>query len=154
LSLSVGTPNFTIQLFMLTETGAIKIKRGTRSEKPWDYLVRFECMYLLLFSLFVVLYYQPTAGICVSWQRRSAAVGGKVSETRIKERRRERAARSAVGVQLSPLKSGSTLRSCRSSTHLLLRPDASDASGVNTLFSTRVETAASDASRIFSPRPV
>jgi len=56
--------------FLLTE--AVKMKRGRRSEK-----------------LFVVLYYQPTAGICVSWQRRSAAVGGKVSETGIKERRRE-----------------------------------------------------------------
>jgi len=101
LSPSVGTLNFMTRLFLLTETVAIKIKRGRRSEK-----------------LFVVLYFEPTAGICVSWQRRS----GKVSETRIKERRRERAARSAVGVQLSPLKSGCTLRSCRSSNHLLFRP--------------------------------
>jgi len=84
----VGTPNFTIQLFMLTETGAIKMKRGTRSEKPWDSLVRFECMYLLLFSLFVVLYYQPTAGICVHG-RRSAAGGGRRVSKREEERERE-----------------------------------------------------------------
>jgi len=61
------------RLFLLTETVAIKMKRGRRSEK-----------------LFVVLYYEPTAGRCVSWQEICRRRWKSLRDAYQREKKRER----------------------------------------------------------------